>query len=316
MPLAVVAIGGNALARAEEAGTIGQQFANTRETCKQFVRLLEEGWDLVLTHGNGPQVGRMLWRAELAAQKVHPVDLGICDANSQGQIGYMLQQVLGNELGDNNIERSVVTLVTQVEVDANDPAFANPTKPIGPFFSAEEARKKQTNDGWTMRDDADRGWRRLVPSPVPKRIIEIGVIRHCVRAGFIPIAVGGGGIPVIHRDEGGYDGVEAVVDKDLSASLLARRLAADILIICTAVPHVLVHRGQKNEQSLHQIEAAPLAKYLEDGEFPAGSMGPKVQACLDFVRGGGVGTRRRAVITDMDNLRDALAGHAGTVVSP
>lgn len=316
MPLGIIAIGGNALARAGEQGTIEQQFENARNTCRKLVHLVEEGWDLVMTHGNGPQVGNMLWRVELAAQKVHPVDLGICDANSQGQIGYMLQQVLSNQLRAENIERAVVTLVTQVEVDPDDPAFEHPTKPIGPFFSADEARDKEARLGWLMREDSGRGWRRLVPSPQPKRIIEIGVIRQCVRAGNIPIAVGGGGIPVVRRSDGGFDGVEAVVDKDLSAGLLARRLAADVLIICTAVPHISLNFGSEQEQPIHGVSVATLRDYLDAGQFPPGSMRPKVQACIDFVSGGGVGTRRCAVITDMDNLRDALAGKAGTIVSP
>ncbi|MGI9628106.1 MAG: carbamate kinase [Longimicrobiales bacterium] len=314
MPQAVIAIGGNALTRAEEEGTIEQQFTNARIVCKKFVGLLEEGWDLVLTHGNGPQVGNMLWRAELAAQQIHPVDLGICDANSQGQIGYMLQQVFSNQLRASNVERTVVTLVSQIEVDATDPSFSAPSKPIGPFFTPEEAKEKQAT-GWVMAEDAGRGWRRLVPSPTPRGILEIDVVRHCVRAGFIPIALGGGGIPVVRRADGGFDGVEAVVDKDLSASLLARRLAADVLVICTAVPHVSVNFGKPGETKLGRVTAAELTGLLNSGEFPAGSMGPKVKACIDFVRGGGVGTTRRAVVTDMEHLEAALQGAAGTVVT-
>jgi len=316
MPLAVIAIGGNALSRADAEGTVGEQFTNARATCRQFVTWVEEGWDLVITHGNGPQVGNMLWRGELAAQQVHPVDLGICDANSQGQIGYMLQQVFWNELAKRKVFRGVVTLVTQVEVDPKDPGFANPTKPIGRFFTEEEAREKQSEHRWVMREDSGRGWRRLVPSPAPLRILEIDSIRHVVKAGAIPIAAGGGGIPVIRLPDNTFDGVEAVVDKDLTASLMARRLAADVLVICTAVPHVSLDFGTDRVRPLHAVSAEDLAKHLADGQFPAGSMGPKVRACLDFVRGGGVGTRRRAVITDMDNLQDALAGHAGTVITP
>lgn len=316
MPLAVIAIGGNALNRAKDSGTIDQQFTHTRIVCKKLVTLVEEGWDIVITHGNGPQVGNMLWRVELAAQKVHPVDLGICDANSQGQIGYMLQQVLGNQLRINNTERDVVTLVTQVEVDADDPGFQDPQKPIGPFFSEEAAKEKQSKHGWLMREDSGRGWRRLVPSPKPQRIVELDLIRRSVRAGAIPIAVGGGGIPVIRRMDGGYDGVEAVIDKDHSASLLARRLAADFLVILTAVPHVSTKFGTDDESPLHEINAAELREHLDAGEFPPGSMAPKVAASINFVSGGGVATRRRAIITDLDHLIDGLAGRAGTVVSP
>jgi carbamate kinase len=316
MPLAVIAIGGNALSRADAEGTVGEQFANARATCRQFVSWVEEGWDLVITHGNGPQVGNMLWRVELAAQQVHPVDLGICDANSQGQIGYMLQQVLWNELAKRKVFRGVVTLVTQVEVDPDDPGFTNPTKPIGRFFSEKEADEKRAERGWKMREDSGRGWRRLVPSPAPLRILEIDSIRHVVKAGAIPIAAGGGGIPVVRLPDNTFDGVEAVVDKDLTASLMARRLAADVLVICTAVPHVSLDFGTERERPLPRVDAADLARHLEEGQFPAGSMGPKVRACLDFVRGGGVGTRRRAIITDMDSLQGALAGNAGTVITP
>ena len=316
MPLAVVAVGGNALARADEKGAIEHQFANARTVCSKLVSMLEEGWDLVLTHGNGPQVGNMLWRVELAAQQVHPVDLGICDANSQGQIGYMLQQVLGNELRAMGLDRPVVTLVTQVEIDAEDPAFAMPTKPIGPFFGKEDAHKKETKHGWLMREDAGRGWRRIVPSPVPKRIVELSSIRQVLRAGSIPIAGGGGGIPVVRRQDGRFDGVEAVVDKDLTASLMARRLAADLLIICTAVSSVSLNHGRDSEKPLREVGTGELERHYEEGQFPAGSMGPKVRACLDFVTGGGVGTRRRAVITSLDHLRDGFRGKAGTVVGP
>lgn len=316
MPLAVIAIGGNALSRVDDEGTVGEQFANARATCRQFVSWVEEGWDLVITHGNGPQVGNMLWRVELAAQQVHPVDLGICDANSQGQIGYMLQQVLWNELAKRKIFRGVVTLVTQVEVDPEDPGFRNPTKPIGRFFSEEEAKEKQAELGWIMREDSGRGWRRLVPSPAPLRILEIDSIRHVVKAGAIPIAAGGGGIPVIRRPDNTFDGVEAVVDKDLSASLMARRLAADVLLICTAVPQVSLDFGTERERPLRAVTADDMAKHLDDGQFPAGSMGPKIRAALDFVRGGGVGTRRRAIITDMNSLQESLSGKAGTVIIP
>lgn len=316
MPLAVIAIGGNALTRAGEEGTVGEQFANARETCRKLVLWVEEGWDLVLTHGNGPQVGNMLWRVELAAQQVHPVDLGICDANSQGQIGYMLQQVLWNELATRGIYKSVVTLVTQVQVDADDPGFADPRKPIGPFFTEDEATEKRRTHGWIMSEDSGRGWRRLVPSPKPMRILEINTIRDVVRSGSIPIACGGGGIPVVKGEDGLFDGVEAVVDKDLTASLLARRLAADVLVICTAVPHVSTDFGTERERPLRRVTVDEARRLDEEGQFPAGSMGPKMRACIEFVAGGGVGSRRRAVITDRHTLRDAMSGRAGTVIAP
>lgn len=316
MPLAVIAIGGNALTRAGQEGTVGEQFANARTTCRKLVRWVEEGWDLVITHGNGPQVGNMLWRVELAAQQVHPVDLGICDATTQGQIGYMLQQVLSNELAHRDVFRNVVTLVTQVEVDPEDPGFADPQKPIGPFFAEDDARQKQSAHGWIMREDSGRGWRRLVPSPEPRRIIELAPIRRVVQEGSIPIACGGGGIPVIRMEDNCLEGVEAVVDKDLTASLLARRLAADLLVICTAVPHVSRDFGTASEERLDRLTADETRELAEAGQFPPGSMGPKIRACLEFVSGGGVGTRRRAIVTDMYNLNDALMGKAGTVIAP
>jgi carbamate kinase len=315
MPVAVVAIGGNALSRVEESGTIEQQFANTRLICSKLESFVEEGWDLVLTHGNGPQVGSMLWRVELAAQQVHPVDLGICDANSQGQIGYMLQQVLGNALRSRGIDRAPITLVTQVEVDPQDPAFADPRKPIGRYFDAAEARVREREYGWRMHE-SKRGWRRVVPSPKPLRVLEVEAIRQCLRAGLLPIAAGGGGIPVVRRAHGGYDGVEAVIDKDLTAGLLARRLAADVLIICTAVPAVLLDHGTARERPLSRATASAMTRHLEEGQFPAGSMGPKVQGCIDFIAGGGIGTSRRALITDIDSLQDAVHGRAGTVILP
>jgi len=317
MPLAVIAIGGNALSRADAEGTVGEQFANARLTCRKLVTWVEEGWDLVLTHGNGPQVGNMLWRAELAAQQVHPVDLGICDANSQGQIGYMLQQVLSNELAARNMHRDVVTLVTQVEVDADDPAFQDPQKPIGPYFTTADAEVKRRENGWVMREESGRGWRRLVPSPRPHRIIELQSAWRVVRDGSIPITCGGGGIPVVRdpRHLGQVEGVEAVIDKDLTASLLARRIGADLLVICTAVPHVMLDFGTARERPLHRATVDEMREHVDAGQFPPGSMGPKVTACVEFVDGGGVGDLRRALITDMHTLIDAMAGRGGTLIT-
>lgn len=316
MPLAVVAIGGNALSRAEEAGTVEEQFANARTTSLQLVRWVNEGWDLILTHGNGPQVGNMLWRVELAAQQVHPVDLGICDANAQGQIGYMLQQVMGNQFLKQGITRNVVTLVTQVEVSPDDPAFTDPEKPIGRFFDRKDAEQERAEHGWVMREFVGRGWRRLVPSPTPLRILELEAIRDVVRAGNIPIAGGGGGIPVIRGPDGAYRGVEAVIDKDRTASLLARRVAADVLVICTDTPRVYTGFGSPQQTPVDRASVEQLRTLLAADEFPPGNMGPKVRACVDFVAGGGVGTRRRAIVTDMHNLGEAISGRAGTVVVP
>ncbi|MEO1171507.1 MAG: carbamate kinase, partial [Myxococcota bacterium] len=208
MPLAVIAIGGNALTRVGEAGTIEEQFANARQTCEKLAKLVRAGWEIVLTHGNGPQVGAIMWRVELSRQRVHPVDLGICDANSQGQIGYMLQQVLSHQFALDDVDRAAITLVTQVEVDEDDPAFGQPTKGIGPFFDEAQAKERIAEYGWVMKEDAGRGWRRVVPSPKPKRIVELDAIRLMARSRYVPIAVGGGGIPVVRDSSGQLDGVE------------------------------------------------------------------------------------------------------------
>jgi carbamate kinase len=316
MPLAVVAIGGNALSRAGSTGTIEEQFASARETARQLIKLVEGGWDIVLTHGNGPQVGSMLWRAELAKQQVHPIDLGICDANSQGQIGYMLQQVLSNAFYLADMRYRAITLVSQVEVDRNDPAFANPTKPIGPFFSAEHAEQQQRELGWVMREDAGRGWRRVVPSPEPRRIAELPAIQQIARGHYIPIAVGGGGIPVVRMNDGRVEGVEAVIDKDLTSSLLARELRADALVICTAVDRVAIGFQTDSPVWLDTLAAAKLRAHMNAGEFPHGSMGPKVEAVLRFVEDDTGSPLRRAIITDYEHLTRAMVGEAGTTVWP
>ncbi|MEM6531806.1 MAG: carbamate kinase [Myxococcota bacterium] len=314
MPLAVIAIGGNALTRVGEAGTIEEQFANARQTCEKLAKLVHRGWEIVLTHGNGPQVGAIMWRVELARQTVHPVDLGICDANSQGQIGYMLQQVLSHQFALQEIDRSAITLVTQVEVDAADPAFENPTKGIGPFFTEAQARERMSEYGWVMKEDAGRGWRRMVPSPRPEYIVELDAIRLMARSRYVPIAVGGGGIPVVRDGNGQLDGIEAVIDKDLTSSLLARQLRADALVICTAVDRVALGFGSDEPDWLDTVSMEELAGHRARGEFPAGSMGPKVDAVLEYMADTTGSPLRRAVITDFDHLIDAMAGRAGTRV--
>ncbi|MEE8410773.1 MAG: carbamate kinase [Myxococcota bacterium] len=316
MPLAVVAIGGNALSRAGSTGTIEEQFASARETARQLVRLVRGGWDLVVTHGNGPQVGTMLWRVELARQKIHPIDLGICDANSQGQIGYMLQQVLSNAFYIAKMPHRAITLVTQVEVDRNDPAFDNPTKPIGPFFSSDDAEARKRDHGWVMKEDAGRGWRRVVPSPEPRSIAELPAIRAMARSPYIPIAVGGGGIPVARMEDGRVEGVEAVIDKDLTSSLLARELRADALVICTAVDRVAVGYQTDSPTWIDETSPGALREYLEGGEFPPGSMGPKIEAVLRYVEDDTGSPLRRAVITDYEHLIESMLGTAGTTVWP
>lgn len=316
MPLAVVAIGGNALTRADQVGTIEEQFFNARETCKHLVTLVREGWEIVLTHGNGPQVGAIMWRVELSRQRVHPVDLGICDANSQGQIGYMLQQVLSNQFRLDAIDRAAVTLVTQVVVDRDDRAFDEPTKGIGPFFDEHEAQARINEYGWVMHEDAGRGYRRVVPSPRPRRIVELPAIRGMARGPHVPIVVGGGGIPVVEEDDGRLEGVEAVVDKDLTSSLLARELGADALVICTAVDRVALGFRSTAPRWLDEVSVSELTGYHRDAEFPPGSMGPKIDAVLEFMQAPTGSPLRRAVITDFENLIGAMRGIAGTRIVP
>ncbi|MEK7703935.1 MAG: carbamate kinase [Myxococcota bacterium] len=307
MSLAVVAIGGNSLSRAEQVGTIAEQWDNAAHTCRSLADLIEKGWDVVVTHGNGPQVGQALRRVELARGHVYPLPLYICDADTEGGIGFMLQQILGNELTHRGVKRTVSTLITQVRVDPNDQAFSNPTKPIGQFYSAEDARTRSEQDGWQMREDAKRGWRRVVPSPMPIEIVELDAVRRCVQGGIIPIAVGGGGVPVVLRN-GKLEGVEAVIDKDLASALLARELRADLLVIATAVESVQVGFGTPAARSLRAVEREEMRRYAAAGEFPAGSMGPKIQAALQFLDHGG----KRVVITDPEHLGSAAAGEAGT----
>ena len=310
MPLAVVAIGGNALAQAHQQGTIEEQFFNARIVAAQLIGIIESGWDIVITHGNGPQVGSLLRRLELAGDPLYRLPLDVVDADTQGGIGYMLQQVIGNRLRSRGNERTVVTLVTQVLVAADDPAFNDPQKPIGPFFSRHEAERRMQDLGWAMRDDAGRGWRRLVPSPKPLRIIELDAIRHCIAAGLIPIAAGGGGVPVVETTAGRLQGVPAVIDKDRASSLLASQLGADLLLISTGVPRVQIRFGTPHATSLGDVDAATLRRYHDEGEFPPGSMGPKIEAALDFLAAGG----QEVIITDPDNLVAAMIGEAGTRV--
>lgn len=310
MNLAVVAVGGNALTQSNQVGTIPEQFANAASTCSHLAKLIANGVKMVVTHGNGPQVGNVLRRVELSRDQVYPLPLDVCDADTQGGIGYMLQQVLGNELRRLSQPHTVVTLVTQVLVDANDPGFANPTKPIGTFYKHDDAMLRIKELGWQMKEDAGRGYRRVVASPKPLEVIELEAVRRCLEAGLVPIAVGGGGIPVVRQ---GHElhGIEAVVDKDRASALLASALGADLLVISTGVPEVQVHFGKPDKRDLHEVSAAELLAHYEAGEFPAGSMGPKVEAALDFLSKGG----KRVIITDPDHLEAALQNEAGTHVT-
>lgn len=308
MPLVVVAIGGNSLTKSKQVGSIPEQIDNASETCRHLVPLVQQGWQLVLTHGNGPQVGNVLLRVELAADRVYRLPLDVCVADTQGGMGYMLQQVLANELAAAGTPRPVVSLVTRMLVDAQDPDFASPSKPIGPFFDEAYARQMMRERGWRMKEDAGRGWRRLVPSPKPLRILEEDAVRAVLAAGVIPIAVGGGGVPVVAREGGRLAGVEAVVDKDRASALLARDLEADLFVISTGVDRVQLDYGKPTARAVEHLSVTEAARYLAEGQFPAGSMGPKIEAALSYLRGGG----KQVVITSPEHIEAAVRGEAGT----
>ncbi|RMG99009.1 MAG: carbamate kinase [Chloroflexi bacterium] len=311
---ALVAIGGNSLITDKNHPDVPHQWDAVRETCRHLADMIEAGWRLVVTHGNGPQVGFILRRNELAAHEVHTTPLDLIVADTQGSIGYMLQQALGNELYSRGIDVPVVTVVTQVLVDEDDPAFENPSKPIGGFMTEEDARKFEA-DGWRVVEDAGRGWRRVVASPKPLRIIEEEAIRRLVDAGCVVIAAGGGGIPVVQNRKGELrelKGVYAVIDKDWASGLLASRLGADLFLISTGVEKVAINFNRPNQQNLDRVTAVSLAHYLEEGHFAPGSMKPKVEAVLAFLRQGG----KQALITNPENIARALRHETGTWIVP
>ena len=305
--LAVAAVGGNSLTKPGQRGTVLEQFENARETAGHIADMIERGYDVVVTHGNGPQVGGILLRAEMAAHVVPPIPLDSCVADTQGSMGYMLQQVLRAEIAARDVDREVVTVVTQVVVDADDPAFDRATKPIGPFYTREQAERKRDEEGWDVVEDANRGWRRVVPSPMPKRVVEARSIRHLLEAGSIVIAVGGGGVPVV-EEEGELRGVEAVIDKDHASRLIGNTIGAELLLISTAVEQVSLHYGQENEAKLPRLSVADARVYLDEGHFPPGSMGPKIMAGIRFIEEGG----DEVIITSPDSIGRALDGETGT----
>src|SRR5262245_39539649 len=307
----VVTLGGNAILPARGTGTFDEQLAITRSTMEPIARLVSEGVAVVLSHGNGPIVGNILIRNEAVRDQIPPMPLDVCGADSQGGIGYMMQQVLQNELRRIGAERPVVSLVTQVIVDERDPAFRRPTKPIGPFYTQERARLLAKEKGWTVAEDAGRGYRRVVASPKPLEIVEIAAIQKLVADGAILIAAGGGGHPGARQWDGALHGVEAVIDKDLASSLLARLLGFEALVIVTGVPRAAIHFGKREQRDLTDVTADELERYAAEGHFPDGSMGPKIRAAIEFVRGGGA----CVVITDPDRVREGLMGAEGTRVT-
>ena len=310
---ALVAIGGNSLITDKNSPDIPHQWDAVRETCRHLADMVEDGWRLIVTHGNGPQVGYILRRNELAAHEVHMTPLDLIVADTQGSIGYMLQQALSNELFSRNMDVPVASVVTQVLVDENDPAFAAPSKPIGGFMTEAQAQLFQAQ-GWQVVEDAGRGWRRVVASPKPVRIIEEQAIRHLVAAGGVVIAVGGGGIPVVHNRKGELReirGVMAVIDKDWASGLLASQLGVDLLLISTGVPQVAIRFNTPQQENLAEITAVQLHQYMEEGHFAPGSMRPKVEAVLDFLDNGG----RQALITSPAHIGQAMRRETGTWVT-
>ena len=309
--LAVVAIGGNSLILDPKNPDVPHQWNAVRETCKHIAQMIAEGWNVVVTHGNGPQVGYILRRAELASREVHTVPLDLIVADTQGAIGYMLQQELDNTLRRLGINRTIITVVSQVRVDPDDPAFQKPSKPIGGFMTEEEARKFE-KEGWTVVEDAGRGWRRVVASPKPLAFQEINAIRALIMSDYIVIAGGGGGIPVVRDSAGDLHGTFAVIDKDRASSLLAQILRADLFVISTGVEKVALNFNKPNQRMLDAMTLTEAQQYISEGHFAPGSMLPKIEAAVEFMRMGGP----LAIITDPPNLARALRGETGTRILP
>ena len=306
---AVVAIGGNSLIKDKQHQTVRDQYIAAGETCWHVASMIKDGWDVAIGHGNGPQVGFILRRSELAAHELHEVPLDVCGADSQGAIGYALAQNLENDFRRLEIDRHAVAVVTQVEVSAGDPAFQQPSKPIGSFMDEETALRRRTDDGWAVREDAGRGWRRVVPSPEPIRIVEVDAIRSLIEGGFVVISVGGGGIPVVADANGDLSGIAAVIDKDHACSLLATGIGAELFLVTTAVEKVALDFGQPEQRWIDRMTLAEAKEYLAEGtHFLPGSMAPKIEAVVAFLeRGGGT-----AIVTDPENVERALAGETGT----
>jgi len=308
--LIVVAFGGNAVYPPTIKGTAQEQLDIMADACEHLVPMFRAGYRVVITHGNGPVVGNILFRMALTSRELVPMPMDVCVAHSQGGIGYMLQQSLANVLARRGLRLGVSAIVTEVEVAADDPAFANPTKPVGRFFSETDAKRIGAETGWDFVEDSGRGWRRVVPSPTPLRILDAPAINALLGAGVIPIAAGGGGIPVVREPDGTYRGVAAVIDKDLTSSLLAADVGAGTLVMLTGVDRVALDFGKPTQRSVDRMTAAEAAKHAADGQFPPVSMGPNITAALRFLERGGP----RALITALDKLEQALAGQAGTEI--
>lgn len=306
----LVALGGNAILRHKEEGTAKEQFENVRETCRHLAEMVDEGYRIAVTHGNGPQVGDILLAYELAKGTLPPMPLDVCGAQSQGMIGYMLQHSLQNELHSRDIHIPVATILTRTQVDRDDPAFSNPSKPIGPFYTAMEAKKLREEKGWVIDNDSGRGYRRKVPSPGPVKILEELAIGEIFAEGIIVIACGGGGIPVMETEAKEFVGVEAVIDKDHVAALMGNLIKAETLLILTDVPCVYLNYGRPDQVRLDCLTPDEAGDYLRKGQFPPGSMGPKIESALRFIEGGG----KRVIISSLESASLAMKEHAGTVI--
>jgi carbamate kinase len=298
--IAVIAIGGNSLIKDKSHQTVQDQYQAARETSLHIAKMIGEGWDVAISHGNGPQVGFILRRSELAAHELHEIPLDVCGADTQGAIGYALQQNLYNHFKDMGIDKDVATVVTQVEVSADDPAFLKPSKPIGSFMDEEQAESRRMNEGWDVLEDSGRGWRRVVASPKPVRIVEEPAVKKLIEAGMVVVTVGGGGIPVVADESGALRGVAAVIDKDFASGLLARNIGANLFLISTAVEKVALHFGK------------PEQRWVDHMTLARGSMAPKIQAAVEFLEAGG----EKVIITNPESIEKALAGETGTHITP
>jgi carbamate kinase len=306
--LALIAFGGNALLPENQRGVQEEQMNHAEKAAQLMVHIVRKGYELIIVHGNGPQVGNLLIQMEEAVTKIPPYTLDLCDAMTEGSMGFMLERAITNELRRHSIDKEVITLVTQVLVDRNDPAFENPAKPVGPFYTKYRAQQLAREKKWTMVEDAGRGYRKVVPSPKPIDVVPKWIIRDLVLAGRIVVAAGGGGIPVIINGRGLFEGIEAVIDKDFAASLIAREVKVDLFIILTGIEKVCLNFGKPDQQEMPVMTVYEAQKYLEEGQFPPGSMGPKIQAAIDYIRAGG----REVLITKASHLKAALLKRSGT----
>lgn len=309
---ALIAVGGNSLIRAGQRGTIEEQYDNALATARAIAKMIKDGWEVVVTHGNGPQAGAALIRSERGSNEVYTHTLDMCVATTQSEIGYILQRAFIQAFNEMQIQREVLTIPTMVIVDPNDPAYQQPSKPIGPFYTREIAMSKREELGWNVVEDAARGWRRVVASPEPVEIVELDIIKRIIELDIVAIALGGGGIPVIRNQDGTITGSEAVIDKDRSSALLANGLNVDLFIISTDADKVYLNFKKPNQQGLNQVSLTEMEQHYNDGHFPPGNMGPKVEAVMRYLRNGG----KKAIITTFDYIPDALEGRAGTTIIP